>query len=269
MAFAFLSSSNTSWFFILDGIGPPLFCAVGTSGLSAGVAAAALELEDAPTGGVDFDLDLDDDDTDIAAAAAELACGTFDVDLDDLVADDAIDMGRIVVGTLSLSLSVLHTPAPFAFLAAGLPLPLSVIDFKGPGISSGPWLLLLDLTADTLLGTGICDAFLEPGVGVADGVLAGDGVPFPMFTLIGTTGVGASGFAFDGFGNLFGCIRGVGAFGFPRADLDLGALSGGRYGCRYGVSGATAIGSSRIGAAICGVGDGDGNDTFMGAGAMA
>ena len=43
LAFALLSSSKTSWFFILDGIGPLLRWVVGTSGGSA--AAAALELE--------------------------------------------------------------------------------------------------------------------------------------------------------------------------------------------------------------------------------
>ena len=124
------------------------------------------------------------------------------------------------MGTFSLSLDATDTVAPLGFLAAGLPLTLSVTEPVGPGISSGPWLLLLDLNDDILLGTGIC---------VADGVLAGDGVPFPIFTLMGITGVGdASGFAFGGLGILFGCISGVGWFGSPRADLDLGALGGGR-----------------------------------------
>ena len=76
-----------------------------------------------------------------------------------------------------------------------------MIDTKGPGISSLP--LLLDLEADTLLGTGT----IVPSNG--DLVLTGDGVP--MFTLIGITGVGgSSGFAF-GFGIFFGCITGVGS----------------------------------------------------------
>ena len=50
LAFALLSSSSTSWFLILDGIGPLLRWSVGASGLSAGsAAAAALELEAAST----------------------------------------------------------------------------------------------------------------------------------------------------------------------------------------------------------------------------
>ena len=49
-AFALLSSSSTSWFLILDGIGPLLLWSVGASGLSDGsAAAAALELAAAPT----------------------------------------------------------------------------------------------------------------------------------------------------------------------------------------------------------------------------
>ena len=137
------------------------------------------------------------------------------------------------MGTFSLSLDATDVAAPLGFLAAGLPLPLSVIDVKGPGMSSLPSLLLVDL--DIPRGTGMCVA------SIGDWVLGG-------------------------FGNLFGCISGVGWVGSPRADLDLGALFGGRWGCRYGVSGATIIGVSRIGVAICGVGDGD---TLMGAGAIA
>ena len=113
-----------------------------------------------------------------------------------------------------------------------------------------PWLLLLDIDGVKYRGTGTCIA------SVGDWVLAGDGVPFPILTLSGTTGVGgASGFAFGGLGSLFGCITGVGlSLGFIRA---LGALGAGRYGCsKCGVSGATPIGTSRIGAATCGVGDG-------------
>ena len=140
-----------------------------------------------------------------------------------MAADDAIEPPLIVVGTFSFSLDEIDIAAALGFLAAGLPLPLSVIDVKGPGMSSLPWLLLLDLDGVKYRGTGTCTA------SVGDWVLAGDGVPFPIFTLSGTTGVvGASGFAFGGFGNLFACISGVGAFGFPRADLDLGALGGGR-----------------------------------------
>ena len=194
MAFALLSSSNTCAFLILDGIGC-LLRFVGTSGLSAGyAAAAALELEAASTGGVDFELDLDDD---AAAAAAELACGTFDVDLDDLAADDAREPPLIVVGTFSPSLDEIDIAAALGFLAAGLPLPLSVIDVKGPGMSSLFSLLLVDL--DIPRGTGM-------SVGSnGDGVLVG-----------------------GGFATLFVCITGIVCVGSPRADLDLGALGGGR-----------------------------------------
>ena len=62
-----------------------------------------------------------------------------------------------------------------------------------------PLLLLLDLETDKDLGTGS----IVPSNG--DLVLAGDGVPFPIFTLIGISGVGgSSGFAFGGFGNSTG-----------------------------------------------------------------
>ena len=112
------------------------------------------------------------------------------------------------VGTASFTLDEIDAPSadPRGFLTVLLPLrgAPSVIDTKGPGISSLP--LLLDLPADIPLGIGT----KVPSIG--DGVLAGDGVPFPIFTLIGITGVGgSSGFAFGGFGNLFGCITGVGS----------------------------------------------------------
>ena len=96
----------------------------------------------------------------------------------------------IFVGTFSLSLDETDIAAPLGFLAAGLPLPLSVIDVKGPGTSSLPWLLLLDLDGVKYRGTGKCLA------SHGDWVLVGDGVPLHIFTLIGTTGVGASGFCF-------------------------------------------------------------------------
>ena len=54
------------------------------------------------------------------------------------------------------------------------------------------------------------------------------------------------------------------AFGSALTTLGCGAFGALGGGCIYGVSGTTAIGVSRIGNAICGVGDGD--DTFMGAG---
>ena len=130
------------------------------------------------------------------------------------------------MGTASFTLDEIDAPAddPLGFLTVVLPLRVSpsVIDVKGPGINSLPWLLLLDIDGVKYRGTGTCVA------SVGDWVLAGDGVPFTIVTLSGTTGVGgASGFAFGGLGTLFGCISGVGWFGFPRADLDLGALGGG------------------------------------------
>ena len=181
LAFALLSSSSTSWFLILDGIGPLLLWSVGASGLSAGAAAAALELEAPPTLGVDLDLALDDD----AAAAAEEACGTLDDDPDDLAADDAIEPPLIVVGTFSLSLDEIDTAAD---LAADLPLGC-VIDLAGPGMTSTLWLGCLAFRDGGLRGTGMCAD--------DDEVVGGDGVPFPIFTLIGATGVGgAAGFCF-------------------------------------------------------------------------
>ena len=80
-------------------------------------------------------------------------------------------------------------------------------------------------------------------------MLGGDGVPFPIFTLIGGTGVGASAdFAFACLGILFGCITGVGVGllfpDLPRADLDLGAL---------GV-GTIAFGTIGVGGGTFGVG---------------
>ena len=82
-----------------------------------------------------------------------------------------------------------------------------------------------------------------------DEVVGGDGVPFPIFTLIGGTGVGVSAdFAFAGLGILFGCITGVGVGllspALPRADLDLGALGGG----------TIAFGTIGVGGGIFGVG---------------
>ena len=163
-------------------------------------------------------------------------------------------------GTTVLALDVDAAAAaadPREFLTVVLPLRgvPSVIDDKGPGISSLP--LLLDLEADTLRGTGT----FVPSNG--DLVLAGDGVPFPIFTLIGITGVGgSSGFAF-GFGIFFGCITGVGSpllISFLGADLDLGARGVGRCGAKYIVSGDTSIGAG------CGAGD---VDTSIGAGDVA
>ena len=135
------------------------------------------------------------------------------------------------MGTRSLSLSVLYTPAPLGLLGADLPLGC-VIDLAGPGMTSTLWLGCLAFREGGLRGTGMCVD--------DDEVVGGDGVPFPIFTLIGATGVGgAAGFAFACLGILFGCMTGVGSESpaLPRADLDLGALGGGGGGAGFGTIG--------------------------------
>ena len=102
---------------------------VGTSGLSA--AAAALELE-----------------------AGGATCGVVDEALDDLGLDDATEPPLMVTGTLSLSLAVLHTPAPLGLLAIGLPL-ACVIEPAGPGMSSALLLAFLTFRGADALGTGM------------------------------------------------------------------------------------------------------------------
>ena len=142
------------------------------------------------------------------------------------------------MGSFSLSLDEIDTAA--ADLAADLPLGC-VIDLAGPGMTSTLWLGFLAFRAGGLRGTGMCAD--------EDEVAGGDGVPFPIFTLIGGTGVGVSAdFAFAGLGILFGCITGVGVGllspALPRADLDLGALGGG----------TIAFGAIGFGGGIFGVG---------------
>ena len=147
-------------------------------------------------------------------------CGTLADELGDLRDDAATDPPWIVVGTRSLSLDDIDIAAPLALLVvADLPLGC-VIDVAGPGITSALWLVFLALRAGAD-GTGMCPDDDEA-----------DGVPFPIFTLIGATGVGGcDGFA---FGIPFGCITWVGSL--PR-DLDLGALGAFGGGAAFGTIG--------------------------------
>ena len=82
------------------------------------------------------------------------ACGTVDEALDDLGLDDATEPPLMVTGTLSLSLSVLHTPAPLGLLTRGLPL-ACVIEPAGPGMSSALLLAFLTFPWADALGTGM------------------------------------------------------------------------------------------------------------------
>jgi len=214
-------------------MGPLLPWSVGTSGLSAG-AAAALELDAAApeleaaafTVGVGICKGLlNADGAAILAGGFFGICGTLADELDDLRADDDdIEPPLIVVGTFSLSLDEIDTAAPLALLGvADLPLGC-VIDLAGPGMASALELGFLAFFrggGSGLAGTGMCPDDDEA-----------DGVPVPIFTLIGTAGVGGcNGFA---FGTPFGCITGV--VSLPR-DLDLGAFGALGGGAAFGTIG--------------------------------
>ena len=147
-------------------------------------------------------------------------CGTLADELDDLRDDAATAPPWIVVGTRSFSLDEIDIADTLALLGvADLPLGC-VIDVAGPGMTSALWLVFLAFR-ERADGTGMCPDDDEA-----------DGVPFPIFTLIGATGVGGcDGFA---FGIPFGCITGVGSL--PR-DLDLGALATFGGGAAFGTIG--------------------------------
>jgi hypothetical protein len=146
--------------------------------LSAGAAAAALELAAGPTYGVDFELDDEDGFLDSltptgtsgtsvgdAAAALELEGGptygvVFELDAED---DMLIPLDVAPTGTTDLSLlDIAAAAAADDDAAACLPLflllplttPPAVIEFTGPAISS--LLMLLGFLADASLGTGTC-----------------------------------------------------------------------------------------------------------------
>ena len=126
------------------------------------------------------------------------------------------------MGTCSLSLDEIDIADPLALLGADLPLGC-VIDLAGPGMTSALWLGFLAFRGG---GSG------RAGTGMFPDDDEADGVPFPIFTLIGTAGVGGcNGFA---FGITFGCITGV--VSLP-LDLDLGAFGALGGGAAFGTIG--------------------------------
>jgi hypothetical protein len=146
-----------------------LLTPTGTSGLSAG-AAAALELEGGPTYGVAFELDAEDD---ILIPLDFAPTGTTDLSLLDITAAAAADDDAAACLPLTLLLPLTTPP--------------SVIEFTGPAMSS-LLLLLLGFLTDADLGT---ETFV-PSSG--DWVLAGGA--FLISSTIGILGVGgSSGFA--------------------------------------------------------------------------